>query len=177
MTRCAASLTLAATISLACLGSIAPQILDGGTLVQRVEWVPSLGLALSLRLVATNGSDVWLAGGAPDATYGLWRSTDGGSSFVRVADVDEGDTVGFGKAAPGRSYPAVYVSAQVAGVRGIFRSDDAGATWQLVELPIKLAGNWFRGIGLTPTTAGIIVGSEGLILTTQGDQLKERAGS
>ncbi len=41
---------LAAAISLACLGSIAPQILDGGTLVQRVEWVPSLGLALGLRL-------------------------------------------------------------------------------------------------------------------------------
>lgn len=59
----------------------------------------------------------------------------------------------------------------------LLRTTDGGDTWQMVELPIKLAGNWFRGIGLTPSTAGIIVGSEGLILTTQGDQYRERAGS
>jgi len=59
----------------------------------------------------------------------------------------------------------------------LLRTTDGGDSWQLVELPIKWAGNWFRGIGLTPSTAGLIVGSEGLILITQGDQFKERAGS
>lgn len=59
----------------------------------------------------------------------------------------------------------------------LLRTTDGGDSWQQVELPIKLAGNWFRGIALTPSTEGIIVGSEGLILTTQGDQYKERAGS
>ena len=41
----------------------------------------------------------------------------------------EGDTIGFGKAAPGASYPALYTSAKIDGVRGIFRSTDAGASW------------------------------------------------
>ncbi|WP_309050203.1 cellulose-binding domain-containing protein, partial [Streptomyces sp.] len=35
----------------------------------------------------------------------------------------------FGKAAPGASYPALYTSAKIGGVRGVFRSDDAGAHW------------------------------------------------
>jgi photosystem II stability/assembly factor-like uncharacterized protein len=59
----------------------------------------------------------------------------------------------------------------------LLRTTDAGQTWQLVELPIKLAGNWFRGIGLTPATRGIIVGSEGLVLLTEGDSYQELKGS
>ncbi|KQV04557.1 MULTISPECIES: cellulose-binding domain-containing protein [unclassified Kitasatospora] len=73
--------------------------------------------------------DVWLAGGKADSTYGLWHSTDSGASFTRSAAVTQADSIGFGKAAPGASYPALYSSAQIGGVRGIFRSDDAGASW------------------------------------------------
>jgi hypothetical protein len=79
--------------------------------------------------VPGRAGDVWLAGGAPGSAYGLWRSTDAGASFERVADVDEGDAIGFGKAAPGADYPTVYTSSRIDGVRGIFRSDDAGGTW------------------------------------------------
>lgn len=77
--------------------------------------------------------DIWLAGGTDRSTtptpYGLWRSTDSGASFTRFDAVDEGDVVGFGKAAPGATYPAVYTSSKINGVRGIFRSDDAGRSW------------------------------------------------
>src|SRR5262249_36196542 len=48
---------------------------------------------------------------------------------VRLAGVDKADTIGFGMPAPGQTYVALYASAQVGGVRGLFRSDDAGATW------------------------------------------------
>ncbi len=72
--------------------------------------------------------DIWLAGGEPDGTYGLWRSKDSGATFDRVASVGEADTIGFGKAAPGASYDTLYTSAEVGGVRGIFRSTDEGAT-------------------------------------------------
>ena len=44
-------------------------------------------------------------------------------------NIKEADNIGFGKAAPGQSYMALYISAQINGVRGIFRSIDAGATW------------------------------------------------
>ena len=63
------------------------------------------------------------------SAYGLWHSTDRGATFARVAGVDEADTIGFGRAAPGQAYPALYASARIGGVRGIFRSDTAGATW------------------------------------------------
>ncbi|MDI1463638.1 xyloglucanase [Catellatospora sp. KI3] len=75
---------------------------------------------------------VWLAGGKGTA-YGMWRSVDAGASFTRVAGLQEADNVGFGKAAPGRAYPAVYTSAKARGVRGVYRSVDGGAHWVRVN--------------------------------------------
>jgi xyloglucan-specific exo-beta-1,4-glucanase len=77
--------------------------------------------------------DVWLAGGKDGGTYGLWHSIDSGASFTRLSTVEQADTIGFGKPAPGRRYPALFTSAQIAGVRGIFRSDDAGGTWTRIN--------------------------------------------
>jgi photosystem II stability/assembly factor-like uncharacterized protein len=58
----------------------------------------------------------------------------------------------------------------------LLRTIDGGETWSRVDLPIKLAGNWFRGIALSPGASGIIVGSEGEILLTTGDQYRELQG-
>jgi xyloglucan-specific exo-beta-1,4-glucanase len=87
----------------------------------------STGLPTDSKFKAVPGreGDIWLAG----AEGGLWRSTNSGASFTRVTSVEEADTIGFGMAAPGQSYMALYSSAQVNGVRGIFRSTDTGATW------------------------------------------------
>ncbi|MFF5502363.1 cellulose binding domain-containing protein [Streptomyces roseolus] len=106
---------------------------DGGlTFTARATGLPAKG---NVRFKAVPGrkGDIWLAGGAPDAAYGLWHSTDGGATFTRVAGVDQADAVGFGKAAPNTAYPALYSSAKIGGVRGIFRSTDAGATWVRVN--------------------------------------------
>ncbi len=74
--------------------------------------------------------DIWLAGGnTTGGKYGLWHSTDSGASFTKLSNVQEANVIGFGKAAPGQSYMALYTSAKIDGVRGIFRSNDAGATW------------------------------------------------
>ncbi|MER7620285.1 cellulose binding domain-containing protein [Streptomyces sp. NPDC126503] len=102
---------------------------DGGlTFTARATGLPAKGDVRFKALPGKKG-DVWLAGGAPDAAYGLWHSTDGGATFARVAGVGQADAIGFGKAAPGASYPALYTSAEIGGVRGIFRSTDAGAHW------------------------------------------------
>ncbi len=77
--------------------------------------------------------DVWVAGGDEDGEYGMWRSTDAGATFERIEAVDEGDAVGFGAPAPGADYPAVYTSSRIDGVRGIFRSDDAGESWTRIN--------------------------------------------
>jgi hypothetical protein len=73
--------------------------------------------------------DIWLAGGATSDVYGLWHSTDSGASFQKLANVEQADVVGFGKAAPGQTYSSIYVNAKIDGVRGIFRSDDSAATF------------------------------------------------
>lgn len=85
---------------------------------------------VKFKAVPGREGDIWLAGGEEwDNTYGLWHSTDSGASFVKLANVEEADNIGFGKAATGQTYVALYAVAQVAGVRGIFRSIDAGQTW------------------------------------------------
>jgi xyloglucan-specific exo-beta-1,4-glucanase len=84
---------------------------------------------VQFRAISGIEGDVWLAGGTTDDVYGLWHSTDSGASFHKLAEVDQADVVGFGKAPPGKTYPAIYVNAKVNGVRGLFRSDDAGATF------------------------------------------------
>uniref|UniRef100_UPI000594F104 X2-like carbohydrate binding domain-containing protein n=1 Tax=Paenibacillus curdlanolyticus TaxID=59840 RepID=UPI000594F104 len=83
----------------------------------------------NLKSVFGAEGDIWLAGGDDKTVYGLWHSTNGGASFTKLSNVQEADVVGFGKAAPGQTYPAVYTSAKIDNVRGIYRSDDAGASW------------------------------------------------
>jgi photosystem II stability/assembly factor-like uncharacterized protein len=78
------------------------------------------------RIYATPGreGDLWLA-----AFDGLYRSTDTGKTFIRLYGVEEIHAFGFGKAAPGADFPALYLIGVVDGVGGIFRSDDIGASW------------------------------------------------
>lgn len=71
--------------------------------------------------------DIWLAGSG--TTGGLWHSTDSGATFTKLPNVTEAFNIGLGKAAPGKTYPALYTVGLIGGVRGIFRSDDVGATW------------------------------------------------
>jgi len=69
--------------------------------------------------------DIWLTTGHG----GLYRSTNSGASFTKVGSVTQAYTVGFGRAAPGRSYQAIYLSGVIDGVDGVFRSDDTAASW------------------------------------------------
>jgi cellulase/cellobiase CelA1 len=89
----------------------------------------------SVRFKALPGvkGDVWLAGGASDGAYGLWHSTNAGTSWTKLSNVDQADTIGFGKAATGASYQTLYTSAKIGGVRGIFRSTDKGASWTRIN--------------------------------------------
>ncbi len=95
---------------------------DGASFSQTATGLPDAG---QIHAVPGVAGDVWLAGGEG----GLWHTTNSGASFTQLTNVAEADAIGFGKAAPGKTYMAVYVSARIDGVRGIYRSDDAGATW------------------------------------------------
>ncbi len=78
-----------------------------------------------MRPVFGRAGDIWLAGEA----QGLWRSTNSGSNWTKLSNVAEAWTVGFGKAAPGQSHPAVYIGGRIGSIYGIYRSDDGGANW------------------------------------------------
>jgi photosystem II stability/assembly factor-like uncharacterized protein len=80
------------------------------------------------RLYATPGrsADLWLA--SFDGLYHFSLDAGGGISF-HIPYVEEIHAFGFGKAAPGKSYPALYLVGTISGQAGIFRSDDEAKTW------------------------------------------------
>jgi len=80
------------------------------------------------RSVPGREGEVWLP-----LEAGLFRSTDSGSTFTKVGSIDSAPLVGFGLAAPGGAYPAIYVVGTIGGVYGIFRSDDQAATWTRIN--------------------------------------------
>jgi hypothetical protein len=78
--------------------------------------------------------DVWLVGGSTaNGIYGMWHSTNGGTSFTQLTNVQQADVIGFGKAAPGSTYPTIFTNAQIGGVRGIFASTNEGASWTQIN--------------------------------------------
>jgi len=91
------------------------------------------------RIYATPGraGEVWLA--AFDGLYHsllVFQQTADAkqepnvvAKFAQLAGVEEIHAFGFGKAAPGRAYPALYLVGTVKGQRGIFRSIDVARTW------------------------------------------------
>jgi photosystem II stability/assembly factor-like uncharacterized protein len=68
-------------------------------------------------------------------SIGLYHSADEGRSFIAMPGVDSAESIGFGKAAPGSSVPAIFVNGKVLGQFGVFRSDDDGLHWILVTDP------------------------------------------
>lgn len=80
-------------------------------------WVPRLG-----------GSDVWVL-----STTGIQRSTDGGSSFSVVGSLPVGGMSGGELVGSEAGAPRLWVVADVAGQRQLYRSDDAGGSWTLID--------------------------------------------
>lgn len=75
--------------------------------------------------VAGKEGHVWVTADSK----GLFRTSDSGNTAVKIQNVDEAYRIGFGKAAPGKNYPAVFITGKVNGVYGFYRSDDEGANW------------------------------------------------
>jgi xyloglucan-specific exo-beta-1,4-glucanase len=111
------------------------QSVDGGATFtpSAADGLPLYGAPAQFKAVPGHVGHIWLAGGAEWTAYGLWFSSDGGTTFTQLLNIDQADTIGFGRPAPGHDYPALYVSAKIGGVRGIYRSDDAGSSWLRVN--------------------------------------------
>src|SRR5690606_24173525 len=122
---------------------------------------------LHFKAVPGHEGDIWFAGEG-----GLWRSTDSGASFTKLPNVTKAVNVGFGRAAPGRSYHAVYAVATIDGVTGVYRSDDTGASWVRINDDKHQYGNMGEALTGDPRVYGrVYLGTNG-----RGILVAERLG-
>ncbi len=73
--------------------------------------------------------DVWICQGP----NGLYHSTNSGANFSLVSSAGAAYMVGFGKAPAGKTYPTIFLWGRPGGTLGIYRSDDGGTTWTLIN--------------------------------------------
>ena len=59
----------------------------------------------------------------------FYQSTNGGATWVAIANVTEVYCFGFGAPAPGQSYPSIYIVGSVNNVYGIWESDNNAQSW------------------------------------------------
>jgi photosystem II stability/assembly factor-like uncharacterized protein len=83
------------------------------------------GAGAALYATPSCEGDLWVAFRA----IGLYHSTNGGVSFTKVENTQAADSLGFGKAATGKNYPALFLGGTIGQLQALFRSDDAGQTW------------------------------------------------
>jgi hypothetical protein len=94
----------------------------------------------------------------------LFHSTDAGRRFRLVPNSLAVQALSFGKAPPGRDYPALFAIGveSNSGVRAIYRSDDAGASWRRLNDERHEYGRRFRCISGDPRVFGrVYVGTDG----------------
>ncbi|MEW2157681.1 1,4-beta-glucanase [Streptomyces sp. NPDC007189] len=103
---------------------------DGGrTFAARATGLPAGDSQYQLAAAPGRSGDLWLSAKG----NGLYRSTDGGATFGKVGSAWAAHTVGFGKAAPGADYPAVYLVGATGTVTAVYRSDDQARTWSRIN--------------------------------------------
>jgi xyloglucan-specific exo-beta-1,4-glucanase len=105
---------------------------NGGVSFTQAGRVVEGGGSRLIRAVPGVAGEVWVAAGAG----GLRRSTDSGATFTGIPTVQKASAVSFGKAAPGKTYPTVFVWGNMTDsptVAGLYRSTNAGASWVRVN--------------------------------------------
>ncbi|WP_435613332.1 1,4-beta-glucanase [Streptomyces sp. bgisy159] len=103
---------------------------DGGlTFTARATGLPSGDTQFKLVAAPGRTGDLWLS----TKGNGLYRSTDGGAAFTKVDSCRASYTLGFGKAADGTDYPAVYQVGSTGTVTAVHRSDDGAKTWTRIN--------------------------------------------
>jgi xyloglucan-specific exo-beta-1,4-glucanase len=115
--------------------------------------------------------DIWLIGAET-----LYHSKDSGVTFTRSENVDHAYTLGFGKPAPGKTYPALYLVARQDKTDGIYRSDDAGQQWVRINDDQHQYG-WIGSVTGDPRVYGrvyVATGGRGIIY---GDIAQPAAGA
>lgn len=98
----------------------------------------------------------WLAAG----THGLWRWAMDGAE--RIEGVEDARSLGLGAPAQAGGMPVLFLHGRVAGVTGLHRSDDAGASWRRIDHDAMRFGGIMRHVTGDPRLHGrVYFGTEG----------------
>ncbi len=81
--------------------------------------------------------EIWIANG-----NGLFRSSDAGTTFTKIASVISAGNVTFGKPASPGGFPAVFIRGNVGGYDALFRSDDQGVNWKRINSDLQSYGGF-----------------------------------
>jgi photosystem II stability/assembly factor-like uncharacterized protein len=128
---------------------------DGGRSFQPIAHGLPAGGGL-LRAVPGRARDLWLPTPA-----GLFHSASPADPFANLKTVNQAWAVGFGKAAPGAAYPAVFLWGSVRNVPGLYRSDDEGVSWVRIDDPHHRFG-WLGALAGDPRVYGrVYLGANG----------------
>ncbi|SDP17424.1 hypothetical protein SAMN04487981_117179 [Streptomyces sp. cf386] len=98
---------------------------SGRTFTARATGLPKGDSQFKVVAAPGRTGDLWLSA----KWNGLYRSTDGGAAFTKVASCWASYTLGFGKAADGADYPAIYQVGSTESITAVYRSDDEAKTW------------------------------------------------
>jgi photosystem II stability/assembly factor-like uncharacterized protein len=155
---------------------------DGGATWQRIHFLSDSTGAVDIELQPGNPNVVYasmwhgqrrpwtiLSGGAED---GIYKSINGGDTWTKLGNGLPTGVVGksdlaVSAAAPQRVY--ALVEAKVGG--GLYRSDDAGESWALVNTTPGLITRpfYYDNVDADPTNADVVyVGTEGFYKSTDG---------
>jgi photosystem II stability/assembly factor-like uncharacterized protein len=101
---------------------------------------------------------------------GFFKSTDGGEHFNKITNGLPGELIGKGNlAVTGAMQSRVYLLVEAKPGGGLYRSDDAGQTWTLINSNASLIQRpfYYTTLGADPTNADIVyAGAEGFFKST-----------
>ncbi|MFI1035052.1 1,4-beta-glucanase [Streptomyces sp. NPDC020951] len=106
-------------------GTVLASTDSGLTFTARATGLPSGDSQFKLVAAPGRTGDLWLS----TKWNGLYRSTDGGATFAQVDSCWASYTLGFGKAAAGADYPAIYQVGSTEASTAVYRSDDGAKSW------------------------------------------------
>lgn len=92
-----------------------------------VATVGTLGSSTSPVKIVVNPSvtgDVWVS-----TDTGIFHTTNSGATFSALSGVTQAWAIGLGAPATAGGYPALFAAAEIGGVVGYYRSDNAGVSW------------------------------------------------
>jgi hypothetical protein len=90
-----------------------------------------LSQAKKIRTSPDIEGDIWIPAGSTGLYRTIW--TNNIPTFKKISTVLTCEAVGFGKAASGQTFPAIYIWGKVGAIEGIFRSDNEGASWTRIN--------------------------------------------